>query len=112
MEDLVRVLRASRCVLGRAGLLAKSAAGIEFRRHQVAYQGQTLCLGDLTEVVLDPRPLARVPGCLESVADPVNLVERVQRKLDMIGCRLGTHDGIPFSMTEHGLGEMESNPGS
>ena len=71
MEGLLGELGASRCILRRAGLLATAAAAVKFRRQQVAGHGRTVWLGDLAEVILDRRPLAHLPGRLESDADPV-----------------------------------------
>jgi hypothetical protein len=48
-------------------------------------------LGDLAEIVLDARPLSRLPGRLEAVADPVDRIEYVHRQVGARGDRLVAH---------------------
>ena len=94
------MLRASGRVLGGGGLLAQAAARVEFRGQEVAEQSGAVRLGDLAEDLLDPRRLTRLPRRLESVTDPVDLVEYGQGQSGVIGCSLGAHDAIPFSVSQ------------
>ncbi len=62
-------------ILARLRLLAATASGRELRRQQVAHKGGAMGSGDFAQVVLDSRALTSLPGPLEPVADPVDLVE-------------------------------------
>ncbi len=100
VEDPLGVLRASGRVLGGHGLLAQAAARVEFRGQEVVEQSRAVRLGDLAEDLLDPRRLTHLPRRLESVTDPVDLVEYGQGQSGAIGCSLGAHHAISFSASQ------------
>ena len=99
--DPLGVLRASGRVLGGGGLLAQAAAhtlSSAAKRSQSRAGRYASAIWPRTN--LDPRRLTRPPRRLESVTDPVDLVEYGQGQSGAIGCSLGAHDAIPFSASQ------------
>ena len=77
--DQFDVSREPLAVLLRLGSLATATSELQLQGQQLAQQQRPLRLRGLGQVILDPRPPARLPLGLVAVADGQDLPELCQR---------------------------------